>query len=338
MAKKKKRRLRKSVRRAIYVMIAIIFAIISFNVVKNALFSRAEEKEEQKETKKEEQPVETNNKEAEEKEAKYKECMQQPYKMETLDQEFNDLMASYEGKSLGLYFTDINNNYSYNLNPNVGYYSGCVTKIFGTIYLLEKARAGEIDLNQKLQYLPQDKRPFSDLMDQHSFYEELPITTLISYYMEVSDNTAFFIIIREFGAQAINDYMLEKHGITLHFTNDHPFEAYYTAELGNESLKILYEDLKVDDEYSAIVKKAMDNDSENGLNFDNLRFLHKYGEYDIYHNDIGIYDSDNPYLVTILTHYAYDDYIGKISSINKSFYEIYQKNLEEKEKYCRSIN
>jgi len=328
---KKRKKLKKSIRISLFIIIIAIFSIITFIIINKNLSSPNKDKEDNKQnTEITPEPVKD--------ESKYQECMKQAYQMETLDQEFNDLMDSYRGKNLGLYFTDINNGYSYNLNPDKGYYSGCVTKIFGTIYLLEKGRAGEIDLHKKLKYLPVDKRPFSDLMDKHNFYEEIPITTLIDYYMTVSDNTAFFIIIREFGASSINKYMKEKYDITLHFTDNHPFESYYTAELGNRSLQILYEDLKVDDEYSALVKKAMDNDSENGLNFDDKRFLHKYGEYDIYHNDIGIYDSENPYLVTILTHYAYDDYIGKISAINKSMYEIYQKNLNEKEKYCKSIS
>ena len=143
---------------------------------------------------------------------------------------------------------------------------------------------------------------------------------------------------RSFGSENINKYFKDKYDIDLPFTNSHPFISYYTAELGNKSLELLYNILQVDDEYTELVKKSLYNEVENGLNFDNIKFMHKYGEYDVYHNDIGIYDSENPYLVTILTLYAYDDYIGKISSINKDMYTIYKKNLDSKKTYCENLS
>ncbi len=331
MARRRKRRLKKSVKRIIFLIIVLLFAILGFIIVKSLI--------KPKDSQKESSIKNTTNVVEKEDDSKYQECMNKPYQMETLDQEFTALMDSYKGnKSVGLYFTDVKNNYSYSYNANQGFYSGCVTKLFGTIYLIEKARAGEMDLHDTYTYTYADKKPFSDLMDKHKIGEKMPITTLMDYYLTTSDNTAYFIIIRNIGADTLNKYFKEKYGLTLHFTNNHPFESYYTAELGNKSLEILNELLQVDDEYSALVRKAMGNDVENTLNFDDIKFLHKYGEYDIYHNDIGIYDTDNPYLVTILTHYTYDGYKDKIPAINKQLYTIYKKNLDEKEKYCRSIS
>ena len=123
----------------------------------------------------------------------------------------------------------------------------------------------------------------------------------------------------------------------MNFTNKHPFISNYTAELGNKSLELLYELLKVDDEYSQIIREAMSNEVENTLNFDDVKFLHKYGEYDVWHNDTGIYDSEDPYLVSILTTEALGDYKGLISGVNKDLYTIYKKNLDSKKEYCTGI-
>jgi hypothetical protein len=271
------------------------------------------------------------------KKEKYDKCMSEPYKMDTLDEEFNALLSNY--KDVGIYFTDVKNEYSYYVNKDKGYYSGCVTKLFGAIYLVEQAREGKIDLHSTLTYLPEDKHAYSDLTDQHKFYEEIPITTLMNYFLTISDNTAYFIIIRNIGADTLNKYFKEKYGLTLHFTNNHPFERQYTAELGNESLKILNKLLEVDDEYSDLIRESMNNNEENSLNFDNVKFLHKYGEHSVYHNDIGIYDDeDYPYLISILTLYAKEDYNGKISGINKKIYELYKKNLDSKQSYCQKIS
>jgi hypothetical protein len=155
--------------------------------------------------------------------------------------------------------------------------------------------------------------------------------------LTISDNSAYFIIVRNFGAQTFNDYFRDKYNVSLHFTNKHPFESNYTAALGNRSLELLYEVLKTDDEASKVIREAMSNEVENTLNFDDVKFLHKYGEYDVWHNDIGIYDTDNPYLISILTTRALTDYKTMIPKVNKDIYTIYKKNLDNKEQYCRGL-
>lgn len=333
-------RLKKEVKIILIIMILCVVGLFAYKykdkILKPKETSHIVDNTTQKEEEKKKEEERLKQEEEAKKKQEYDDCMKEPYKMETLDQEFKDLFATYPNGEIGIYFTDVNNDYSYSFNANQGFYSGCVTKLFGTIYLIEQARAGKMDLHDTYTYLAVDKKPFSDLMDKHKIGEKIPITTLMDYYLTTSDNTAYFIIIRNIGAGTLNTYFKEKYGLTLHFTNNHPFESSYTAVLGNESLKILNKLLEVDDEYSAIVRKAMANDVENTLNFDDKKFLHKYGEYDIYHNDIGIYDTENPYLVTILTHYTYTGYKEKIPKINKDLYTIYEKNLNSKKAYCET--
>ena len=335
MVKRKRRKLKKS-----GLLIIIIFLVICGTIFfgltkkkKNTIINDQPKTEET--TPKVDSKVEEQEKE---RQAKYEECMKQPYKMDSLDQEFNDLFASYQNLDLGIYFTEINNDYSYSLNPNKGYYSGCVVKLFSVIYLVEKARAGELDLHDTLTYLPEDKKEFSDMTDQHNFYDKIEIIDLIRYMLTISDNSAYYIIVRNFGTQTFNDYFKQKYNVTLHFTDRHPFESNYTAALGNRSLELLYDVLQTDDEASKVIREAMSNEVENTLNFDDVKFLHKYGEYDIWHNDIGIYDTENPYLISILTTRALTDYKTMIPKVSKDIYTIYKKNLDSKEQYCKSIS
>ena len=83
----------------------------------------------------------------------------------------------------------------------------------------------------------------------------------------------------------------------------------------------------------------MNNTYYNGLNFDNITFLHKYGYYGSYFNNIGIYNSNNPYLISIFTLYGNPDQgaLNKVSELNKKIYNIYNTNLELKEEYCYSL-
>lgn len=271
-----------------------------------------------------------------EKQKKYDDCMDQPYKMETLDKEFNDLFKSYNNLNLAISFRDVKNDYVYFLNPNKGYYSGCIVKPFSVIYLVQKARAGELSLKDTLTYKPEDKHQFSDYTDKHEFNDEIPIIDLIRYMFTTSDNSAYFIIMRSYGSSTFNQYFKEKYGITLHFTNKHPFEANYTVSTSDKLLQLLYELLQVDDEATKVMKEALYNDVENTVSFDDIKLMHKYGEYDKWHNDIGIYEGNNhPYLVSIFTTRALTDYKTMIPKVSKDLYTIYKKNLDSKEAYCK---
>lgn len=270
-------------------------------------------------------------------EDEYKDCMTGPYQKDSLEEKFNALFTKYKNRDVSIYFTDIKNNYSYSLRPTMSFYSGSVVKAYVAIYLVEQARMGNIDLNDTYTYLSIDYKVDSPLTDQHHYNEQIPIKTLMEYFLKVSDNSAYYIIIRNIGTDAINEYFLNTYGIKLHFTSTHPFESGYNVQKANKLLELLYGLIQVDDEYTNIVKEALDNDFENSLNFDDIKFMHKFGEYDVYHNDIGIYDGDYPYLVSIFTLYGKGNYNDIINDISRELYEIYQDNLDSKEEYCQSI-
>ena len=76
----------------------------------------------------------------------------------------------------------------------------------------------------------------------------------------------------------------------------------------------------------------------NSLNFQDVSFLHKYGLTDSFYNELGIYYDENPYLLSLFTTYAYEDYPTIIQEFSKSIYEVYLANSLEKEEYCRRIS
>ena len=341
---RKKRRLKKS---GIVFLFFCIVLLIGISVGGFALYkhlsktkttevvnkknTKTEENEKEEQLRLEQEKLENEKKE------KYENCMKEPYKMEGLDQEFNNLFDSYKNLNLAISFRDVKNEYVYFLNPNKGYYSGCIVKPFSVIYLVQKARAGELSLNDTLTYKPEDKHQFSDYTDKHQFYDKIPIIDLIRYMFTTSDNSAYFIIMRSYGSGTFNQYFKEKYDITLHFTNKHPFEANYTVATSDKLLQLLYELLTIDDEATKVMKEALYNDVENTVSFDDIKLMHKYGEYDKWHNDIGIYEgNDHPYLVSIFTTRALTDYKTMIPKVSKDLYTIYKKNLDSKESYCKN--
>ena len=80
----------------------------------------------------------------------------------------------------------------------------------------------------------------------------------------------------------------------------------------------------------------MNNDDTNALNFDGNKFYHKYGSYSEYFHDTGIYISDKPYTVAVLTTKTESkgpNYVNEVSKLTHDFYKAYYTNIEN---YCHN--
>lgn len=267
--------------------------------------------------------------EEKEKLLKYQTCMDTPYKSEELDSMFEDLTKDLD---VAIYFKDLNNDYTLNLNSTKVFYSASTAKLFDIIYLVEEARKGNIDLNDTLTYKSSDARQGSIGMKQHKYGDEVKIIEMIKYMLLYSDNTAHYMLVDYIGVDTLNEYFKD---INLHFTEKQPFCYNYTALMAKYSLERMYEIMEVDDEYSEIIRDSMNNDNTNYLKFNDVAILHKYGYFGAYFHDIGIYDGDDPYFIVILTTYGNSNYGEKVNALSKGIYEIYLKNMEEKESICK---
>ena len=271
------------------------------------------------------------------KKQEYMNCMSKPYASSTLDDEFNNAFEELKKSGVAIYFKDINNDYVWNMNSTKVYYSASTSKLFEVIYLVEEARKGNIDLNSTLVYKPSDAMQGSIGMKKHKYYDEVSLSELIDHLLTYSDNTAHFMLIKYIGLDTLKEYFSD---FNLVMVSEDPFVRNYTALMASKCLERLYSVLEVDDDYSALIKKAMNNKNMNYLSFDDKIIYHKYGMYDASFHDIGIYDSNNPYIIVVLTLYGnlgQDVFGPKVQNISKKVYEIYSKNLELKEEYCQSV-
>ena len=140
------------------------------------------------------------------------------------------------------------------------------------------------------------------------------------------------------GVNTLKEYAQHTLDVNLTITESDRF-GYLDVTDTNKLLNHVYEFIQTDDEYTDLLVNAMNNTYYNGLNFDDITFLHKYGYYGSYFNNIGIYNSDNPYLISIFTLYGDPDRgaLSQVSEISKQIYNIYNTNLELKEDYCYSL-
>lgn len=268
----------------------------------------------------------------EERRRKYNTCMNTPYKNESIDAMFEELLTS---TNAAIYFKDINNNYTLTNRINASYYGASIIKLYLAAYLVENARAGNIDLNTTLTYTYDYSLYKGRLLSTREVGEEITLRDLIYYSIAVSDNGAYIMLSDYVGVNTLKKYVKNIFDTNLTISNDNRF-SYLTVSDTNKLLEYIYNFIQIDDEYSNLLVDAMNNTYFNSLNFDNITFLHKYGYYEVNYNDIGIYNSNNPYLISIFTLYGPDEeyMFEQTRKISESIYEIYKANLDAKEEYC----
>ncbi len=261
----------------------------------------------------------------------YTTCLITPYKSEEVDTLFNELLNTLNTNELSIYFEDLNNNYTLTLNPDTIYYNASIIKLFDTSYIIDN----NIDLNDTITFTG-DYRNLAkeEGLLKYEVNSEIPIKDIMYYAISVSDNGAHRMLTDYIGVNNLKEYVRNTLGVNLTINENDRF-GYMNVTSTNTLLKHIYELLQYDNEYTTLLKNAMNNTYYNALNFDNETFYHKYGYYNQYFHDIGI-NTNNPYTISIFTLYGNPDTGAKdkVNNISKEIYNIYQTNLNEKEEYC----
>lgn len=319
--KKIKKSLKKSLKTIIVLLVFIFISLIALYFL-----SKHKIEENNIELIAIQEKIQTNN--------EYASCLTTPYKSEKVDILFNNLLNNINTNKLSIYFEDLNNDYTLFLNTDTIYYNASIIKLFDASYIIDN----NIDLNDTITFTQEYKDLAKDGLLKYELNSEIPIKDILYYAISLSDNGAHRMLTDYIGVDNLKNYAKEKLGITLTITDSDRF-GYMNVASTNTLLKHIYELLQNDNEYTTLLKDAMNNNYYNALNFDNIVFIHKYGYYNKYFHDIGIYDSSNPYTISIFTTYGNPDTgaLEKVSNISKEIYNIYITNLKEKEEYCYNL-
>ena len=263
----------------------------------------------------------------------YNECMSKPFQSESTKQNIQSFLTEYQNEPFGLYFEDIKNQYAISKNGDKPYYGASLIKLLEAVYILDN---NKIDLNTKLVYQPYNQKSTSLGMDKYLPGSEITIQELITYAIEVSDNTAHEILFNYIGLETLKNYSLTL-GINWSLSEIDHYGS-LTPKDCNKLLKTTYQLILKNNEKSVLLKELMNNPYYNTLSFNNITLIHKYGYYDMNYNDIGIYLGEYPYTLSILTYYGKDNYTKQVQTISQEIYDIYKDNLIEKENYCNLTN
>ena len=312
---------KKSIKRCLIIIIIVLTLILGALI---ALYFTSKQKLEEYNTELLElhAKLEANN--------KYISCLITPYKSEEVDTLFNELLSTLNTNELSIYFEDLNNDYTLTINPDTTYYNASIIKLFDASYIIDN----NVDLNDTITFTSEYRNMAKEGLLNYELNAEVPIKDVMYYAISVSDNAAHRMLTDYISVDNLREYARNTLGVNLTINENDRF-GYMNVTSTNTLLKHIYELLQYDNEYTTLLKNAMNNTYYNALNFDNETFYHKYGYYNQYFHDIGI-NTNNPYTISIFTLYGNPDTGAKdkVNNISKEIYNIYQTNLNEKEEYC----
>lgn len=289
-------------------------------------------------TKKQKEEEERIKKEQEE---KYNACLNRTFTEEEMTEELEqkqkeiDAFITSNHYKTSVLYEDLTTGFSYSYRPTTVYYGCSLIKIVDAIYLINKAIAGEINLDtETVTYTANYKRAFSSGMEKRKIGEKVSLRDLIDYAITYSDNSAHLMLIDYIGFNTLKTYG-QGLGAKVILTGGDNF-GNQTVEDTTIYLKEAYRIIIENEEYGPFLKRIMNNDNRNAFNTDSIRIYHKYGSYGDNYHDIGLsLDDENPYAISIFTLHENSGYLRVVQGIHEKVRELHNAFYENRKAVCQ---
>ena len=240
------------------------------------------------------------------------------------------LNETFKGNKVAFYYKDIHSGISISYNKSICFYAASAIKIIACLMILNEALEGKLNLSDEILITKDDLKQDTGIIkfqndDTYYSLEELVRLTIVE-----SDNTAYLKLVELLGKDNIKAY-----GNSLGATNT--MVGKETDSFGTincDDMIIYWQEVKKfidsNNKYSERFKEWLINPSVKFItdkSIDNMKFVRKYGSWDIAYHEAGYVDGEKPFYMIILTQLNKFDY--KDVFINNSAKELVRvhKNL-----------
>ncbi len=213
----------------------------------------------------------------------------------------DNLISKVADEDMSFAYYDIANDFYVGFKDEDVYYAASTIKLVNALYIYTLARDTKIDLN--------------------TFIDKETIRELVAKMILFSDNNAHQKMVKYLGKGNIQKFGKDLGAVNILIGDNY---GNINAKEGIIYLKALYNYLQVEDSYSDELYDLFLRADVNYNLITQVNFLHKYGHYQVYFNDLAIYDLDKPYLTVFLSKYGQKDFKGKIEYFYNEIYDFYQ--------------
>jgi beta-lactamase class A len=218
----------------------------------------------------------------------------------TIDAKLNNLIKK-SGGQITISYENLITKDKLNYNVNTAMRAASTMKLPLTLFVLEKAEQGRINLNQRLVYKSRHYYGGSGIIQNKKIGTSYTIRELIKYAIVHSDNVAFIMLKEKVGSGEFTAY-LKSSGAKYGYING-------VATLSANDLKIFLKKAYTFAQKSKLGKELVNYLSNTVYNttipsgIPKVRVAHKVGMIPMYniYNDAGLIFDNQPYTLVIMT-------------------------------------
>lgn len=234
-----------------------------------------------------------------------------------LRESLKEIYPNYDEKKISVYIEFLNTGANIAYNQDVRHYPASLIKMPVAIATARKIENKEWTWDNQLVLFPQDVDSRSGVIAGKPIGSRFTIRELLEAMLIDSDNTAYNILLRNVGAEAINDF-LSAVGLESLFDSN----LQITAKEYTQIFRSLYTSNYLDRELSQILLDMLSKTEDDllldkGLP-DDVLFSHKFGtnlDGFVYADSGIVYLPNRPYLITVFYQADQEDSEEKIFSL-----------------------
>ena len=208
-----------------------------------------------------------------------------------------ELMNGY-GNSFSLFYMDIASGFTFMHNADAVYSAASVNKIQHALYLYVLAERGDVDMERVHTFRESDRRSGTGTIQNMAYGAMFTTRDLLRHSIRTSDNTAFQMLVREYGLPGYLDFVREI-GANEELVRNIRHSHITARDAGIWALE-LYNYLESMGTYSQGFRTDLMNTSMQIIQA-SYPIANKYGWYNSFFHDFAIVFADSPYILVILS-------------------------------------
>lgn len=244
-----------------------------------------------------------------------------------IEQAMTDTAKGFTG-DVGMTYVDLTTGKQLSVNGTKEFYSASTIKVPLAMMVADKVQSGTLKWEDQLTFKESDYEDGTGIII-NNIQPTYSVRTLQEYSITYSDNIAKNMLYDTFGGDIKAKQALYAHFLQKETEWD---DAKLTSEDAAKILKILYEEKAKNPEYQTIYDymkqtvfhERMETPQTTG------KVAHKIGSYAGFLHDIGILETEHPFILTIFTNGQTDAGIPLISAVTDQLWTIQQNDYPKK--------
>ena len=228
-------------------------------------------------------------------------CLNYQNNLKYYQSEVTTALKNNKEDSTFLYY-DINTGDTFSYEENEEMFTASTIKAALAIYIYDLASKGQTSLDKKLTYSASYYGGGSGILRTKTIGSMFTIRTLIEYSIVESDNSAYLMLLNEYGYKNVQAFWLGQGTTTTYKTSTK--WGTMTATDGLIYMKYLYKFARENKEYGMSLIKVFKSAKVKYIYapvFSEVEIAHKSGFTLEAANDLSIVFAKNPYIITIFT-------------------------------------